>query len=65
MALHRRSWTTKPDKALVCESLEQADLLARAMLPLDQYRHMHLTYAHSQGGFVIFNEAGTKMVADR
>jgi hypothetical protein len=67
MALHRRSWTTKPDKALVAETIEKAEMLARSLLPWKIVRRLayKLTYSSRQHGWVIHNEDGTKMIADR
>ena len=67
MALQRMSWTTKLPRALVCETVEQADMLARAFLGHKRATFAKLTYVTSQygSGWVIYNEAGTKMVADR
>lgn len=61
----RMSWTTKTNRALVCESLEQADMIARAMLGHKKAIYAKYEYSSSEHGFVIFNEAGTKMIADR
>lgn len=59
----RRSWTTKVERALVGETLQQADGLARALL--GGRAVYHLTWCHAAGGYVIHNEAGSKMLADR
>jgi len=67
MAKQRMSWTTKPPQALVCETAEEADMLARAFLGHARAIHAKLTYVTSRNGsgWVIYNEAGTKMIADR
>jgi hypothetical protein len=61
----RRSWTTKPAKALTVETMERAWDLAVAFLGRKVAIRCHIQWSPSQGGYVIFNEAGTKMIADR
>lgn len=65
MARQRRSWTTKTEKALVCETLELANVQACASLGFKRGSACHLVWSSSQHGYVIYNEAGTKMIADR
>ncbi len=65
MALHRTSWTTKPAKALTCETIEQANQIAIALHGLHKSIMFHIVWSGSQHGYVVYNEAGTKMIADR
>lgn len=65
MALPRTSWTTKPPRALTCETIEQAYQIARSLLGAKRALDCHYTWVGSQGGYVIYNEPGTKMIADR
>jgi hypothetical protein len=69
MAKQRMSWTTKLHRALACETVEEADMMARAMLGHARAIHAKLTYVcsrqHHTIGWVIYNETGSKMIADR
>jgi hypothetical protein len=64
MGLRRTSWTTKPDRALVCETIEKANQIARMLLGPRRALDCHFLYVSRQGGYVIHNEPGTKMLAD-
>ncbi len=65
MALRRTSWTTKPPMALTCETMEEANRIAIALHGLHKSIMFHIVWSGSQGGYVVYNEAGTKMIADR
>jgi len=66
MDKHKRmSWTTKSHRALVCETLDEANRVARRMLGFRRAIDSPFLYVSSQGGYVIYNEAGTKIIADR
>jgi len=61
----RYTWTTKVERALVLDTPEVALWQAKNLLGFKAALFSRLVYAHSQGGWVIYNEAGTKMVTDR
>jgi hypothetical protein len=63
--MQRMSWTTKTRRALICETIADADLKARVMLGHKRALMAHYVWSNSEHGYVIFNEAGTKMIADR
>jgi hypothetical protein len=64
----RRSWTTKTRNALVLETKELAEVYAHAKLggAMRALKVGYSTiYSSSERGWVIYNQAGTKMIADR